>query len=74
MAAAAGVIRGEDFVVTQSREGVVGDTPAWLPSFVEPFGNPLELEAKMEPDVRAMWERTHLRKYHLTGHDGRGHA
>lgn len=56
-----GLVQGQDFVLTASGQGVIGSQPDWLEMYLGPSGNPPELEAKMEPEVRAMWERTRPR-------------
>lgn len=66
----AGLVRGTDFVVTASASlaetpGVQGEVPDWLHVHLQSTGNPPEFEAKMEPDVRAMWENTRRREYSL---------
>jgi len=65
----AGLVRGQDFVVTANQAaigaGVQGPVPDWLEVCLSPTGNPPELEARMEPDVREMWERTCRRVYSL---------
>jgi hypothetical protein len=61
---AEGCERGVDFVCTVSTEGVLDKpAPSWLAMERGPTGNPPELEAKMEPDVRAMWEAQRPRLY-----------
>jgi hypothetical protein len=62
---AQGCIRGQDFVPTDSVNGVIGDFPDWLVMELAPSGNSPELEAKMEPEVREMWERNRTKTYRL---------
>lgn len=59
-----GAVPGRDFVPTESTGGVMGPFPGWLRVELEPTGNPPELEARMEPEVRMMWERSRRRVYH----------
>jgi hypothetical protein len=63
--AADGAVHGEDFVVTESGRGVLDPLPDWLLEELLPTGNPPELEAKMTPEVREMWEQTRRRVYHF---------
>lgn len=57
-----GAVPGVDFVTTCAdyKDGFVDGKPAWLTTFLYPSGNPPELEAKMDPEVRAMWESTRV--------------
>ena len=64
------LVRGQDFVVVANSmsgapNGVQGETPDWLEVVLLPSGNPPELEAKMEPDVRAFWQNSRRRTYAL---------
>ncbi|MGE5617615.1 MAG: hypothetical protein ACM3UX_01625 [Candidatus Woesearchaeota archaeon] len=64
-----GLKRGRDFVLTGSLR-VIGPRPPWLSTMLGPTGNPPELEARMEPEVREMWEQTRQTLYFLTpGHE-----
>ncbi len=60
-----GAVRGRDFVVTASAKGLLDPQPEWLEVTLAPTGNPPELEAKMEPEVRAMWEVTRKPQFSL---------
>jgi hypothetical protein len=60
-----GASEGEDYVVTSSGSGILGPIPSWLEVSLSPTGNPPELEALMEPEVRAMWERSRVQQYRL---------
>jgi hypothetical protein len=65
-----GLVRGPDFVVVADSPfsppgGVQGETPDWLEVVLLPSGNPPELEASMEPEVRALWENSRRRTYAL---------
>jgi hypothetical protein len=59
-----GAVRGRDFVATMSGKGVIDPLPGWLRMELSPTGNPPELEAKMTPEVRAMWEANRRPEYH----------
>ena len=62
-----GMVRGIDFVLTASGEGVLDEPhPLWLTMTLAPTGNPPELEAQMDPEVREMWENSRVKMYHLT--------
>jgi hypothetical protein len=70
MLASSGLLRGTDYVLTAPSSlvevpGVQGEIPDWLHVQLQSSGNPAELEAKMEPDVRKMWEATRKREYSL---------
>lgn len=58
-----GLVRGRDFVLSQADKGIVGPMPSWLKESMSATGNPPELEARMPPEVRAMWEATRVREY-----------
>jgi len=58
-----GCTHGVDYVLTASDDGVLDPLPSWLEVSLAPTGNPPELEATMEPEVRAMWERTRQKVY-----------
>ena len=59
-----GFQEGADFVLT-CRNGVEGPLPRWLSESLGDTGNPPELMAKMEPDVRQMWLDRAPRLYSL---------
>jgi hypothetical protein len=61
-----GAVRGRDFVATASAKGLLDPQPDWLEVTLGPTGNPPELEAKMEPAVRAMWEATRKPQFRLS--------
>ncbi len=63
---AAGLIHGRDFLKTLPPSGVNGPRPIWLSFELEPTGNPPELEAKMDPEVREMWQRNRRPLYFIT--------
>ena len=63
---AAGLVHGRDFLKTFPPNGVNGPRPIWLSFELEPTGNPPELEAKMDPEVRGMWERNRKPLYFIT--------
>ena len=62
----AGLRKGRDFIATAPPHGVNGPRPLWLSSMLEPTGNPPELEATMDPEVREMWERSRKTLYFIT--------
>jgi hypothetical protein len=59
-----GALRGTDFAVLAA-DGSLDPLPGWLVQGLTPTGNPAELEAKMEPEVYEMWQRTRLCQYEL---------
>jgi hypothetical protein len=61
---AEGLVEGVDFVATVSGS-VLGETPRWLEVSWAPTGNPPELEAKMTPEVRKMWQDTRKKLFSL---------
>jgi hypothetical protein len=65
-AEATGMVRNSDFTLMDDH-GRVPDVPPWLLAVLEPTGNPPELEAKMDPEVRAMWQDSRRWSYRLVG-------
>jgi hypothetical protein len=66
--------RALDFAVVNGEHGVQGLVPPWLGMVLEPSGNPPELEAKMDPEVREMWQQTRRLTYFLRASEGHQRA
>lgn len=62
----AGLVHGRDFLKTVPPKGINGPRPIWLSYELEPTGNPPELEARMDPEVRQFWERNRKPLYFIT--------